>query len=216
MEGQTKRVPLPEDDPSTIQLYLNFIYTNDIPYKLGLNNKGVEGVRSARTTESETLARLYVLGEKYQDRKLKNAVTDALYSTGWQAQGHAIDIIYRGTPEGSPARRLMLDQHLAYGQQEWLRSRTISNTEFLLDLSCALLARCRRPSKEHPWLFFRSDYHEHEENDKALCALCAPKHYPFRKVVVPKSRYKRNVDNCSDIFNTCSPTLETSPFAQHS
>lgn len=89
--------------------------------------------------------RLYVLGEKIQDARFKNAVIDAIIAkseernetgtlTGWSPSGHDIDVLYRGTCKGSLARKLMVRMHLERGDGEWITDHKTHNREFLEDL----------------------------------------------------------------------------------
>jgi hypothetical protein len=59
------------------------------------------------------LARAYVLGEKPIDVKFKNAIIDTFVAVGtamgYNPIGERVDILYEGTPEGSPARKLVVD-----------------------------------------------------------------------------------------------------------
>nr|POE98803.1 hypothetical protein CFP56_75354 [Quercus suber] len=150
VENQNKCVTLPEDNFDSVKLYLNFMYTGHIPYKRGVNHTDAENYSAACVAELESLAYLYVFGEKYQDSKLKDAVIDAMVDMsqrgngsgdGWHATGNAIDIIYRGTMQGSPMRRLLIQQHLQIGHRSWLQPNTTNNADFLLDISATLLVR---------------------------------------------------------------------------
>nr|POE90028.1 hypothetical protein CFP56_20495 [Quercus suber] len=150
VENQNKCVTLPEDNFESVKLYLNFMYTGRIPYKRGVNHTDAENYSAACVAELESLAYLYVFGEKYQDSKLRDAVIDAMVDMsqrgdgsgdGWHATGNAIDVIYRGTMQGSPMRRLLIQQHLQIRHRGWLQPNTTNNADFLLDLSAALLVR---------------------------------------------------------------------------
>lgn len=80
----------------------------------------------------EDLARLYTLGERLEDQSVRAAVIKEILrlvsltqdSKRFCQSREAINIIYSGTPEGSHARRLMANIHVAYGSNE------------MLDLSC--------------------------------------------------------------------------------
>lgn len=59
----------------------------------------------------------------------------------------AVSIIYRGTTSGSPARRLMVDIHLAYGTTKWLAPTCEAG--FVLDVAQSFYAKFDQYSAEH-------------------------------------------------------------------
>jgi len=72
-----------------------------------------------------------------------------------------IDYAYRGTPPGSPLRRLMVDFWARHSSDGWLR--TDMNTDFLADLVRELVL-LRRPQLElHPsdGSLSTCSYHQH-------------------------------------------------------
>ena len=79
----------------------------------------------------QILADLYVLGERLLDETIRGAIikefirlsdlTDQC-SKRYCPMRETVSIIYRGTTAGSPARRLMVNIHLAYGTTKWLDS----------------------------------------------------------------------------------------------
>ena len=121
-EGREARLHLPEDAHEIVKLYFQFLYA----HKLFINwtRRAGELSRNANFPEYITLAHLYVFGEKVGDVMFKNAVVDAFIRRAitpvgdrkWNPVTKAVDIIYRGTMSGSPARRLMVDVHLYGGE----------------------------------------------------------------------------------------------------
>jgi hypothetical protein len=96
--------------------------------------------------EIDLLIEAFVLGEKLQDQEFKDALVDCLiYAVDtpdgqdkrWYPTPNAINRAYRGTPENSPLRRLLVDMYFFYGRREWLDKAT--NAEFLRDLAQDLL-----------------------------------------------------------------------------
>lgn len=126
-------------------MYLHFIYTGGLPCIHDATDVALD--IKLNDAEYVTLSFLYVLGEKYQDSNLKNAVIDAIVAksqaytaTGsrWYPADEAVDVLYRGTPAGSPGRLLMVELHVCYGFESWLHE-AINNAEFTLDLSRRLM-----------------------------------------------------------------------------
>jgi hypothetical protein len=79
----------------------------------------------------QLLADLYVLGERLLDETIRGAIIKEFIcftsltdksSKRYCPMRETVSIIYRGTTAGSPARRLMVDIHLAYGTTKWLDS----------------------------------------------------------------------------------------------
>jgi hypothetical protein len=123
-EGQTRTIVLPEEKPDVAAHYLSYLYsgrlfTEDI--------KSVPG--KAIIPCFELLASLYVSCERYLNSKFQSAITtEVLRLTSmsdrdgkhWIPTEESVRIIYQGTPEGSPARRLLVDLHVASGDRAWL------------------------------------------------------------------------------------------------
>lgn len=157
-EGKDGRIKLPDDEPAVLKAYIQFLYSGDLTFS---------PIRTVRTTaafmnnedESEyiALAELYALGEKLMDRTFKNRVIDRLFTmscpdnTVANEQRHPIgtvvDMIYKSTVAGSPARRLMVELYFWKGAEDWVLGRPEdNNTEFLMDLTQVLLRRTNRRS----------------------------------------------------------------------
>lgn len=108
-----------------------------------------EGPDHLHEKETMLLARLYVLGEKYQDVHFKYSAIDAMVAkhhdpeekggSGWSPSGPDVDVIYRGTCADSPVRKLMVDMHMQAGWGNWIRENGIHNLEFMKDLCAAML-----------------------------------------------------------------------------
>lgn len=88
----------------------------------------------------ELLARLYVLGERLLDTPFRNALVIEIIRLAILRDEDGdgdfpgtipANIIYAGTPEHSPARRLFVDMIVRYGGAHW-HIRAI-NQEFLFD-----------------------------------------------------------------------------------
>lgn len=137
-ESDSRSVKLPKDDPATFGIYVNLLYTKQIPTKPTFAN-------SRRVMlEYIHLARLYVLCEKLQDIEGKNSTIHAMLSTSRDnisvLRPNAIKTIYEGTPESSPARKMLLDMYVEYGNNMSLHGgRGNYPKQFLFDLAVQLL-----------------------------------------------------------------------------
>jgi len=112
-------VSLPEDDATTFRSYVQWLYTRRIVYY--------------EEWYYMAFAKMYTLGEKLLDRDFQDRVLDAIVAEVRElkqnASGHvvrempvksAVDVIYQGTPAGSPGRRLMVGLHLRHGNKGFL------------------------------------------------------------------------------------------------
>ncbi|KAF2443933.1 hypothetical protein P171DRAFT_444196 [Karstenula rhodostoma CBS 690.94] len=138
-ESDQNTVKLPEDDPSTFFLYIQLLYTGT------LSLKGAD-------PEFTKLINLYILAEKLQDVETRNIVMDTLLATVFPPEGEGrtgylpnlenVQLIFDGTPEGSPLREYVVDVY-AHGvshQRMQARSKHIENPpEFLLMLAVKLM-----------------------------------------------------------------------------
>ena len=106
------------------------------------------------------LAKIYVLAEKFHDTRCQNSLIDTVIEIGclrssrkpqqaWYFTGPEVDIIYEGTREGDPLRRLVVDTHVKIGIGKWVAGHEIKNVEFLAELCSRMLderAKERRSS----------------------------------------------------------------------
>jgi hypothetical protein len=119
-EAEDRMVKLPEDDPMTFRRYVHLLYTNALTVQLEQVSDPYGYVH---------LGRLYVLAEKIQDIKTKNAVIEAVLLATRQKRidGRCyypgigiISLIYAGTGPRSPMRKLLVDLYTDQGLSEWL------------------------------------------------------------------------------------------------
>lgn len=170
-KDQGRQIKLPEDDVECVNHYLHFLYIGSIASQAGEPNTTQD--KQDHIDECILLAKLYVLGEKFQDSYFKNALVDAIiakaipsnYHSYWYLTGESVNIIYEGTTSGSLARKLVVDMHAAYGKNHWLGKSGL-NTDFLIDLTNRFFdTRDRELVIEE---FENVNYHEHE--DGAVCS----------------------------------------------
>ena len=147
-------IELEHMDLEIFKLYVNWVYFGTIK----LSKEDINDVYTA-------LAKAYVLGEELMDVKFKNDVLDTIIDVLWKLDdwpfGEPVAIIYNGTTETSPARRLMVDVCAYYISIHSSRTQEFKNCpkDFLLDAMKALA------EGECKWkqLGSKSLYHEEEK-----------------------------------------------------
>lgn len=161
-EGQERRIELPEDHPDLVNAYAEFVYDKNVS-DLCENERG-NWTSQDLADEYYHQANLYVLGEKLQDDEFCNAVItkfinliDASHGVTASNTRHypstiTVRTIYEGTPQGSPARKLMVHLYCTYAREDWLnKSNSISHSlgcpEFLLDLATKMITLRDQPKR---------------------------------------------------------------------
>jgi hypothetical protein len=149
--GDTKKpIDLSNQDPVTVEIYLNWIYFRHIP----------------ETDDYLLLCRLYVLGNELIHDQFQNAVLDTIIETVVRIKklsgSPAVHLIYDGTDEGSPARRLFVDMYLWSIKEPSYMHECFDDypSEFLRDYMCALIRLKKRVSLgKKPWITRKESYH---------------------------------------------------------
>ena len=101
---------------------------------------------------------LYILGEHLLDASLRNAVIKEIVrlstlsdeNNDTYLMPHILsNMCYDGTPTGSPLRRMIVDQYIFAGRQDWIDHEE-NHPVILAELSQTLLAKvaARRTSAE--------------------------------------------------------------------
>jgi hypothetical protein len=162
---EPRLIDLTDQDPEIFKIYLHWLYFKTFPTVLTENS----ATNTTSNTEFVTLGKCYVMGEMLMDIGFKNAVLDALldsitnqpyYEARFPGQ-HAIGIIYDGTLEGAPARRLLVDLWVTEATENWAEYMTSDMpAAFTQDLARALLGRKRKKSLGRSWEERAKDYHE--------------------------------------------------------
>ena len=115
------------------------------------------------------LAHAYVLGERLLDTPFKNAIADAyvLYARGsppakrYYPSNEEIRILYEGTSEGSPIRKLLVDIWYCRGKVEWIENDADLPQEFLAAVVRELFrVRVNVDQLSRPWKLSHLQYHE--------------------------------------------------------
>lgn len=178
-----RTICLPDDDPGAFELYMSFLYSRTLPILATTPGPAQKDstISSSSSWEPEsdgyhTLAYAYVLGDRLLDTRFKNAIVDAyvLYARGAQPakryypSNEEIRILYEGTREDAPIRKLLVDIWTVRGRSEWIESDGDLPREFLADVTKGLLrARERREGGgggadglSRPWKCSHEQYHE--------------------------------------------------------
>lgn len=126
-EAEEKTVKLAEDEPETLALYMQLVYTGKIPAFNKASDRVTYDVDDGQPScaepelgceEYESLVLLYVLAEKLQDIKTKNLAVDAIASQASHQSENmqntekepclhgttAICMMYGNTPDHCPGR----------------------------------------------------------------------------------------------------------------
>jgi hypothetical protein len=142
LEGQTRTITMPVDDPKTLRHYLYFTYSGKLP----TTHIAVSIVRELVRASTVDLARLYILGGRLLDDVVRKAVIEELIRIPQLTKTYpgqlAVSIIYEGTPEGDPARKLLVNTYAVNARSEWVH--TGYNPVFLLDLAQEFLRKAEK------------------------------------------------------------------------
>lgn len=161
-EGQTRVIKLPDEDPQVMTHYLSYTYSKCLP--TDIFTADFMGTFPEESDEYyQLLADLYVAGERLLDETICGAtITEFIRLTSLTDKSskrycpmkEAVKTIYRGTTAGSPARRLMVNIHLAYGTTKWLAPTCEAG--FVLDVAQSFYAKFDQYSAQHSIAQMRS------------------------------------------------------------
>lgn len=166
-EAEEHEVTLAEEEPETFSLYLELLYVSarslfDVH---GCSRLPQSNVLPVRGTESDVnsseehnkLSKLYVLAEMLMDDLTKNIVLAAILDRSQEAHSDgqlyypgptSIQIIYDRTPEGNPARRLLVDLYTTFGDETFkLAEHPDLPKDFFFDLAVNTITK--RPTLAH-------------------------------------------------------------------
>ena len=143
-EGQSRVLEMPEDEPAVVSGYLEWLYTGRVNARTNPELSTEE-----RNDRDERLGHMYVFAEKVQENSLCDEIirkSAQVGDTSWDdgirriPNDDILQIIYDGTPSGSPARRFFVDLHVARGSAGWIGDSVEDYpAEFLFDFSIAML-----------------------------------------------------------------------------
>jgi hypothetical protein len=147
VEGQTRIIKLPDEDPQVVTHYLSYTYSKCLP--TDIFTADFMGTFPEESDEYyQLLAELYVLGERLLDETIRSAIIKEILRLAkltdkdlkqHHPKGEAVNIIYRGTTAKSLARRLMVDFHIAYGTTKCFDSTC--DPGFVLDVTQKFYAK---------------------------------------------------------------------------
>ncbi|KAH7345984.1 hypothetical protein BKA66DRAFT_576724 [Pyrenochaeta sp. MPI-SDFR-AT-0127] len=155
-------IDLSTHSPNDVKAYAHWLYSGTIPTRDFDDENG-----SKSDPIWIDLANAYVFGEKIMDRNYQKASLDTI--AAYQANApdfpcaESFVIIYDGTPDGSPARKLLSDMyaHGAYDAPDWKKEYELLPHEALVDVLRATV-RVRREHYERPWTLSTKTYREVE------------------------------------------------------
>ena len=159
-----------DDDPKVVELYAQWLYCGRIlSHDPTLDSEQDSG-------EPDLLVGAFVFGENIQDAQFRDTVLDALimytstpYKHGerWFPTGSTVRRAYKGTPVGSPLRRLMVDLHSHHGSQEWIKDDC--SVDFLVDLVRNMYATRPAPITSDPTHSRMQSCSYHLHSDDGFC-----------------------------------------------
>ena len=165
-EAQSNTVTLPEEDPQTFELFIYWLYHNQLP---PLPDPEIMDLAELAVAEWSYYG-LYCLGEKWCINALKNQTIDRIreYHTSRSTTVHPyhIERCYAGTSESSLLRRYVIESaafalrspaHKAY--QAELRAH-VEDAEFLYDLVAECMKLIDLGGFDNPNLRPHCDFHE--------------------------------------------------------
>ncbi|PPJ55878.1 hypothetical protein CBER1_03767 [Cercospora berteroae] len=157
IEGQEKKVNLPDDDPDIFSIYADWLFTGKIASKPEQSEQSEQRSHVANwpdvSEEQIIQAELYVLGEKLMDDAFCDYILRALVEVGKMKAwvGHegympcrtAIRTIYNGTKHDSPMRKFLVDMYGYHGQKESFTEANVYGypQEFLAGLVGSLIVK---------------------------------------------------------------------------
>jgi len=167
-EGQEGCIELPEEEAWIFGLYAQWLYTG----KFFSKSNGEEDTAN----ESDTLCKLYALGEVVMDRVFQDRTLDALYASISDPENpvylpgaNSVNYICQETPSDSPARRLLLDLvvRCCSRRADWPAFLDKVNHAFLADVVLAMADNRPITGSNLPEAYTRKTgcrYHHHPKD----------------------------------------------------
>ena len=164
-ESSEHCMALPEDDPETVERFMQWLYFNS----LGLTKGVYSDTWGKRYWQ---LARLNTLADKFDVGLLKNSIIDELFALqitpgARPPQPPVIGYIYENTTETSSLRKLIVGWYAWHIKFDWY---TASGTPaclegtpmFATDLAIAMSQRVQDPNLKSPFWSKPSSHYEHD------------------------------------------------------
>jgi len=160
-------IDLSGDSTDVVLLYVRWLYSEEVQVEISKLDLDHEARCSAAEKAYIALSSAYVFGEKILDTKFKNAVLLKIHKTNevfeWSPGPIPAAIVYEGTTEGSPLRRLFADMIVcdASDDPSWAAYFKDYPRELLVDALTAMSAvRYRVDYRGH----LKRNYLEKEES----------------------------------------------------
>ncbi|KAH6010119.1 hypothetical protein HBI67_171860 [Parastagonospora nodorum] len=148
-ESEERTVNLSENEPDVFRVYLKYLYTGTLAVKNAAC--GGNDDSSIVADEYATLSKLFVLAEKLMDEDGKTAILAAISARSQEPFSDkilyypaidSVQIIYEGTPEHSPARKLLVTLYTNFVTFAFVTEKSDAvPKDFLHDLSLSLLTQ---------------------------------------------------------------------------
>lgn len=165
LRAEPNTLNLADTDVEELSAYVHWLYFGTLPAE-----KSPKRGEVLDNIDFPCLARAYVLGEELMDIKFKNSVLDSIMAVseefGWSPTGETANIIFRGTPANSPARKLVVDvvAHRAFDSDNWNEELQLCDREFLLE-ALREMSAVRPHLTRKLWSENRHKYHEKVEGE---------------------------------------------------
>lgn len=163
-------IDLSDDATDVVSLYVLWLYYDDVRLKLSVpDDKSPANLSLESEKVFVPLASAYVFGEKVMDSRFKNALVfkllEAITAFGWCPGPAPAIIVYEGTTEGSPMRRLLSDIVACNAQVQpgWVSYIKDSPRELLADALIAMADRRSLKAGRH-YRESTASYLEKEQN----------------------------------------------------
>ena len=152
-ETATQRIPLPEDDPNIVHLFVQWLYDPDPAFSVLLDEKFMQ------------LARLFEFAERLFIFKLKNYVIWQLFNL--QSKHHVpplavVEFVFENLPDDSPLRKLLVAWYTWH--QDSARALTLDSLHALPQFTSALViamvqqryAGTKDPFSDNPDVYYET------------------------------------------------------------
>ena len=162
IEGATRTIRLPEEDPQHFEVFVNFVYTGRI-YSFKEDDRRNEGCDD----EWNRLGECWIVGDKLLAQNFQDAVVDSIGSKIVQGGSHPLsmhELIYPKTVGPNSMKSLLVE----IGAFSWTSVQTkerkikSDSAEFFLDLAVRLKEMTAEDRKgKKPWVDAGCRYHVH-------------------------------------------------------
>lgn len=164
-ESVTQSMELPEDDPKAVEDMVRWMYTRQ------LRTGQIPDLADSSDPKYLYLAKLNHLADKYDIKKLTNAIIDEHFNLkndiigcGWRPQTGAVEHVYLTTTETSVLRTLLVAWEVWNTDLTWIRNHKsdfVTTPEYAADLAVAFAGRIEEATD--PFSRPASEYHVKDE-----------------------------------------------------